>query len=61
MDRVATSMVQEAPCRKSRVSSISLLGSRCCMDPLGTGSSMGTVPRQESVLNGSMQHRELLK
>ena len=55
-------MVQEAPYRIIRVSSISLLGSRCCMDPfIGTGSSIGTVTRQESVPNGSMQHRELLK
>ena len=37
------------------------IGSRCWIEPLGTGSSMETVSRQESVPNGSMQHRELLK
>ena len=37
------------------------IGSRWCMDPLDIGGSMGTVPRQESVPNGSMHHRELLK
>jgi hypothetical protein len=52
-------MVQEAPCRKWPVSSISLLGSRCGMDSLGIRGSMGTVPRQGSVPNGSMHHGEL--
>jgi hypothetical protein len=51
-----------AACRIIRVSSISLLGFRWCMDPLDIRGSMGIVPRhQESVPNGSMYHRELLK
>ena len=37
-----------------------LIGSRCGMEQLDIGGSMGTVPRQESVPNGSMHHRELL-
>jgi hypothetical protein len=37
------------------------IGSRWRIDPLDIGVSMGTVPRQESVPNGSMRHRELLK
>ena len=32
------------------------IGSRCCMELLGTGSSMVTVKRQEFVPNSSMQH-----
>jgi hypothetical protein len=31
------------------------------MDPLGIRGSMGTVSRQESVPNGSMQHWELFQ
>jgi hypothetical protein len=56
-------MVQEAPCRIIRVSSKSKSGFWCCMELLDIriGGSMGTVPRQESVPNSSMQHRELWK
>ena len=50
-------MVQEAPCGIIRVSSKSKSGSGWHIDPLDIGSSMGTVPRQESVPNGSMCHR----
>ena len=57
----ARAMVQEAPYMIIRVSSISLLGSRCRIELLDIGGSMGTVPRQESVSNSSMRHRELLK
>jgi hypothetical protein len=35
------------------------IGSRWCMELLDIGGSMGTVPRQESVSNSSMHHREL--
>ena len=37
------------------------IGSRWCMELLDSGGCMGTVPRQESVPNESMCHRELLK
>jgi hypothetical protein len=32
-----------------------------CIELLDIGGFMGTVPRQESVSNASMHHRELLK
>ena len=35
------------------------IGSRWRIDPLDIEGSMGTVPRQESMPNGSMRHREL--
>ena len=35
--------------------------SRCCIEPLDIGGSMGTVLRQDSVPNGSMQYQELFK
>jgi hypothetical protein len=54
-------MVQEAPYRKWLVSSKSKSGFWCPMELLDIGGSMGTVPRQESVSNSSMGHRELLK
>ena len=54
-------MVQEAPYRIVRVSSISKSGSGWRIELLDIGGSMGTVPRQESVSNSSMRHRELLK
>ena len=37
------------------------IGSQWRIDPLDIGGSMGTVPRQKSVPNGPMRHRELLK
>jgi hypothetical protein len=54
-------MVQEAPRRIIRVSSKSKSGSGWCMELLDIEVSMGAVPRQESVSNSSMHHRELLK
>jgi hypothetical protein len=54
-------MVQEAPCRIIRVSSKSISGSGWRMELLDIGGSMGTVPRQKSVSDSSMRHRELLK
>jgi hypothetical protein len=37
------------------------IGSRCRIELLDIGGFMGIVPRQESVFNSSMRHRELLK
>jgi hypothetical protein len=37
------------------------IGSRWRIAPLDIGGFMGIVPRQESVPNSSMRHRELLK
>jgi hypothetical protein len=50
-------MVQEAPYRNHAYHRFHFKSSRWRMDPLDIGGSMGTLPRQESVPNGSMRHR----
>jgi hypothetical protein len=55
-------MVQEAPCSAEgnhAYHRFHFKSSLWCMDPLDIGGCMGTVPRQESVSNGSMCGRAL--
>ena len=54
-------MVQEAPCRNHAYHRFHFKSCRSRIELLDIGGSMGTVPRQESVSNGSRQYRELLK
>jgi hypothetical protein len=54
-------IVQEAPYMIYADRLFYFKSSRWCIGLLDIGGSMGTVPRQESVSNSSMHHRELLK
>ena len=59
--RRTAAIVQEAPRKNHAYHRFHFKSSRWCIELLDIGGFMGTVPRQESVSNSSMRHRELLK
>jgi hypothetical protein len=57
----AAAMVKKSPTGSYAYHRFHFIDYRWCIELLDIGGSMGIVPRQESISNSSMHHRELLK